>query len=216
MTYRIAPHIIPFLRVTLSAPELPVPEIFLPKGLISGTRPVDRSVGFPILHPPFQRGTSAPRSAEQMQMFRHDDVAAHHPVIRVSPGVAQCLHSIGVRQNGFATRRAHREENNDGAVAMFAHRPMDRTFASRIFRLHDDAHNNFPMSRRAGFMRRPRVVMAPYFRDATKRVPPPRIIHFLEGHALSWPTNPFRDATKRVPPRGPGSLDFLFDEHPDC
>src|SRR6185437_16929551 len=152
MTNRISPNIIPLLRVTIAASELAVPEILLPKGLIARMRPTHRGEGFPILHPPFQGSARDARRTKQMQVVGHDDVAAHEPGIRLLPGATQGGYGGAVRKDGFAVRRAHGEENDDGAVAAFSRRPMDRMFASRILRLHDDAHNNFPMSRRARYL----------------------------------------------------------------
>lgn len=92
----ILPEVEPFLAVTLSSAKLAVEKIFLPDRFLVLARPLARRGRTPEFHPLFQQcGGHHGRRAEEMDVLRHDDVAADKPVVGESPSVQDGVHGIG-------------------------------------------------------------------------------------------------------------------------
>jgi len=86
--HRIAPDVIPFLTVALPRTKLAIKEVFLPNRPFRRRRPMTRGLRAPICHPLFERRRREnSRGAKQMQVVRHQDVTAYHPVICRLPSV---------------------------------------------------------------------------------------------------------------------------------
>jgi hypothetical protein len=107
VTHWVVLHIFPFFGVRFSAPQLPVPEISLPKRqLIS--MPCSRDVIFPKSDPILKRAwRKRIRRAEQMNVIWHDDVAADTPGVGGLPCRDDSLRRFVVCEQRSSPVRAH-------------------------------------------------------------------------------------------------------------
>src|ERR1039457_5832949 len=78
--HRIPELVKPLLPVTLAAPKLAVEKIFLPDGLLHQVWPAARGLCLPDFYPALARRYGhVSRSAEEMNVIRHDDIANDQP-----------------------------------------------------------------------------------------------------------------------------------------
>ena len=107
----IFPEIKPFLMITLAVAQLAVKEIFLPNRFFCRMRPAAGRVGAPELNPLFQQRNWHRRGrAKNMNMIRHDNVAANPPPIRLAPGIEQQSNNFRSRQQRTAFVGANGDE----------------------------------------------------------------------------------------------------------
>ena len=124
-------HILPFVVVAFASAELGVPEIRLPDGGVLAIGPVARGVGFPEGDPARQghRRVLA-RGAKQVQVVRHEHIAANEPGIGGGPGLAECAVNGVAGEDAFFVFRADGEKNDGWVVGKFEHIPASGVAAA--------------------------------------------------------------------------------------
>ena len=70
------------------------------------------------------------RRTKEVEMVRHDDIAANAPRFRPLPCVEDHSHRIGVREQWLTSLTADRQKNNNRFVKPFANCRMRRIFAA--------------------------------------------------------------------------------------
>ena len=128
--YRIVSNIAPFFGVIFTATKLSVPKRSLPDGLFVRSRPMTGNSGFPIVNPISQRRILAPvRSAKQMDMIRHDDIAANMPSIRRQPYSLKQIVNIRFVEEQPPVVRTNREENDRRSISHSMNRLVSGSFS---------------------------------------------------------------------------------------
>ena len=75
---------------------------------------------FPEVHPAVKVGNrDASRSAEEMDVIRHDHVASDKPIAGIAPRGEEAIHGVGIVEDALAVFRVDRDEEEDGTVSEY-------------------------------------------------------------------------------------------------
>jgi len=134
---RILPKIKPLLPVALPAPQTTVKKIALPDWRFASIRPPPRHLTAPKTRPGCDRRRGRRRwCAEEVQMIRHGDPAAHQPMIGLAPAVQEQGHDFSPRQQRTAFIHAHRQEDYGRLIGKLQGRKMGQAPPTRLGWIH--------------------------------------------------------------------------------
>jgi hypothetical protein len=162
------------------SPQLRVPTIAVPNGMILRPRRTEGGKTLPIFRPLPQGSCSKPIGrTKKMNVIGHNHIPANKPCIASLPGVDNHRGAILECKNGFAIMAANREINNYRFIVAVNYRRVRQMFAAYV-----------GFSGHLGIRRAISKFWAP-----TKRRPPweqvckshSSVNSVLEGHASSCP-----------------------------
>lgn len=120
---RIVPDVKPFLLIGRCRSYPCIPMIRLPTPVRIPNR--FRELGLPILHPAVKRNVPARPAGKEMDMIRHDDIAANSPRVRLLPDASRGVMNSRLGQPAGTAFRANRSED-DGWLAVNVENAVDR------------------------------------------------------------------------------------------
>ena len=137
MPNRIAPHILPFLIVTIFPSQLTVPKIALPKLPFAHRLQLARRERLPISNPCLQITLTNPGwRTKKMDVVRQNHIRPHLERIGGRPRRNNSVMHFGCSKQWAAVLRAHRHKVNNGCLHAVESRVMNGMFSLREPFLH--------------------------------------------------------------------------------
>jgi len=131
--YWIEANVLPFCLIAVLVPQLGIPEVALPQGMLASAGPVSRGVRLPIDNPSSERlRRICGGGTEQVQVIWHQHPSPDFPMGCLHPCLAQNGQPIVAGEDRFPIGRANSQEDNHWLIMVIVDWVVSRMFTCEI------------------------------------------------------------------------------------